>query len=207
MELKNEPKFSIIIPAFNAEKRLAETIASVTMQTFRDFEIIVVCDSCTDETDEVAAAYGAKMFYTDAGCDGAARNVGIENASGTWIMFLDDDDHWLHEFVLDQIARKINKDPTVDVICFSAIHKNSRYAPASINNIAVWNKVWKRSFIGDTRFPKVKSISDLYFHKAMLAKSPRYVEWDMPFYYYNYMRPGSQTWLEAQEKAERYVQR
>ena len=49
----------------------------------------------------------------------------------------------------------------------------------------------RRSLIGDTRFPNVYSISDAYFHGEMMAKNPRIRTWDMPMYYYNYLRPGS----------------
>lgn len=200
------PKFSIIIPAHNSEGYIGKALYSIIKQSYKDYELIVVCDNCSDDTDETAAAYGAKVYYTDWGCDGMARNVGIDNATGEWILFMDDDDSWLHEFCLQQIAEKIEKEKGIDVLCFSAIHHNSRYAPASIKNIAVWNKAWKRSFIGETRFSPVQMISDLYFHQAMLAKEPRYYEWDMPIYYYDYMRTGSQTWRMEQEK-RKHVQR
>ena len=57
----------------------------------------------------------------------------------------------------------------------------------------MWNKCWKRSFIGSTRFPNVYSISDLYFHRELFNKHPKIEVWDMPMYYYNYMRKGSIT--------------
>ena len=55
----------------------------------------------------------------------------------------------------------------------------------------MWNKCWKRTSIGDTRFPKVHSCSDKYFHEAMMEKNLRISVWDMPMYYYNYLREGS----------------
>ena len=194
------PKFSIIIPAHNSEKYISKALMSVLDQTYRDYELIVVCDSCTDDTDEVAAAYGAKVCYINSGSDGAARSEGLYEATGDWVLFMDDDDWWLHEFALDLIAKKIESEEEMDILCFSAIHKGSRYCAASKDNIAVWNKAWKRSFIGQTRFPPIKSTSDLFFHREMMAKNPKVVEWDMPIYYYNYMRPGSQTWMEEQER-------
>ena len=190
------PKFSIIVPAHNSERYISKALMSILDQTYRDYELIVVCDSCADNTDEVAAAYGAKVFYIEAGSDGAARSEGLYQAEGEWVLFMDDDDWWLHEFCLELIANKIESEDEMDILCFSAIHKGSRYCPASKDNIAVWNKAWKRSFIGETRFPPIKSVSDLYFHNEMMGKNPKVVEWDMPIYYYNYLRPGSQTWME-----------
>ena len=57
----------------------------------------------------------------------------------------------------------------------------------------VWSKLWRRKFIGDTRFSDEWSVSDLGFTQAMINKRPRLVTWDMPMYYYNYMREGSIT--------------
>ena len=70
---KTMPKFSIIVPAYDSEGYISKALMSILDQTYRDYELIVVCDSCTDNTDEVAAAYGAKVFYIEAGSDGAAH--------------------------------------------------------------------------------------------------------------------------------------
>ena len=53
-------KFSIIIPAHNAADHIRNALESVAEQTFEDYETIVVCDSCTDDTEEIAKGYGAK---------------------------------------------------------------------------------------------------------------------------------------------------
>ena len=66
-------------------------------------------------------------------------------------------------------------------------------APVRPNNSywpAVWNKAWRRSFIGETRFPDVYP-DDWLFHCEMMAKHPRARHFNMPLYYYNYWRPGS----------------
>ena len=195
------PRFSIIIPAYNAEKRIRKALDSIKEQTFRDFELIVVCDSCTDNTAQVAWTYGAKVIPVNYGNDGLSRSRGIDEAKGDWILFMDDDDWWLHEYVLWQLNEKLKEhNDSMDVLCFSFIFKGWGYAKPNGNRgnhfCAVWNKCWKRSSIGSTRFPNIPCSSDLHFHTEMFAKQLQIIDWDMPMYYYNYLRPGSISWQQ-----------
>ena len=73
-------KFSIIIPAHNSAGYIQNALDSVVEQTFEDYELIVVCDSCTDNTEEIAKEYGARTVAVDYHCDGLTRNKGIEMA-------------------------------------------------------------------------------------------------------------------------------
>lgn len=191
------PRFSIIIPAYNSAKHIINALESIKAQEFKDYELIVVCDSCTDNTDEVAMGYGAKVERVDFHNDGLTRSRGLDMAKGEYVLFLDDDDWWLHEYVLTQIDDKIKKENNPDILCFSFIFKGWKYADPLGNGgnhwIACWSKSYKRSFIGNTRFPNIKMSSDVNFYYDLLKKNPRMVDWDMPMYYYNYMRVGSQT--------------
>lgn len=186
-------KFSIIIPAHNAEDHISNALDSITEQSFKDYELIVVCDSCTDKTADMAMEAGAIVDEVEFGNDGLSRSRGLDLAKGEWVLFMDDDDWWLHEFVLEQINSKLSDD--IDILAFSFIFSGIKYATPHGNggNLwpAVWNKCWRRSFIGDTRFPEVYAISDAYFHAEMMEKGGRVLAWDMPMYFYNYLRPGS----------------
>ena len=132
-----------------------------------------------------------------------ARNYSLDVAKGDYILFVDDDDYWLHEYVLTIIDKKLTDE---DVLCFSFIWKGVMYAKPTDNYggkehfVAVWNKCWKRSFIGNTRFNLKTCGSDADFHWEMWSKHPKYTDWDMPIYYYNYMRPGSITYNTQKEK-------
>lgn len=190
-------RFSVIIPAYQAVGHIRKAIESITSQTFKDFELIVVCDRCTDGTQELVnlLAPNAIIKNVDFGRDGLTRNAGLDIAQGEYIIWSDDDDWFLHEFVFEQIDKKLRQENNPDLLCFSFIWKGVMYA----NPIAksgdlypsVWNKAWKRSWIGDTRFTDVYSISDYYFHNTMIAKPHTQVIYDMPMYYYNYLREGS----------------
>lgn len=188
-------RFSVIIPAHQAEGHIVKGLESIKSQTFKDFELIVVCDRCTDRTKEIAEGYGAKTLGVDFGRDGLTRNAGLDIAQGEYILFLDDDDFFLHEFVFEQIDRKLKETNNPDILCFSFVWKGVMYAePLNKNGkpyIAVWSKAWRRDFIGNTRFPDVYSISDSYFHEEMMRKPHRMELFDNPMVYYNYLRKGS----------------
>ncbi len=88
--------FSVIIPTFNRAALLREALDSIFAQTFTDYEVIVVDDGSTDDTSAVIAGYGNRIrfFRQENSGPGTARNLGIQNASGKYVAFLDSDDVW-----------------------------------------------------------------------------------------------------------------
>lgn len=190
-------RFSIILPAYNAADRIEKTLQSIKQQTFTDYELIVICDSCKDDTKKIADSYGAITEAVELQSPGRSRNRGLELAKGDWLLFMDDDDWYLHEYVLEQLDGRLKMYPDIDVLVCSFIIKGLQYATPHDDNgnywPAVWNKAWRRSFVGDTKFSDSRGASDKDFHDLVMAKHPRMMDWDMPIYYYNWMRPGSIT--------------
>jgi len=91
---------SIIMPAYNAEKYIGDSIKSVLAQTYSNWELIVVDDGSTDSTAAVVQEFAArdsriKYIFQENGRLGKARNTGIRNAAGSLIAFLDSDDLWV----------------------------------------------------------------------------------------------------------------
>ncbi|AFZ22701.1 glycosyl transferase [Cylindrospermum stagnale PCC 7417] len=91
---------SIVIPAYNSSRYLAETIEHVLSQTFFDYEVLIINDGSTDNTAEIATYYSqqdsrVKLFTQNNQGLSGARNAGIQIAQGEYIAFLDSDDHWL----------------------------------------------------------------------------------------------------------------
>lgn len=193
--IKKEPKLSIIIPAYNAEDTIGKLLDSVVTQSFKDYECVVIADSCTDRTAEIARSYGVKVIEANVHNEGVGRNIGIENTTGEWILFIDADDWWLHEFVFEQLMKR-TIDNDCDAICFDMVWKHIGVVhPISGRNGQIFphctNKCWRRSFIGDSRFPNISPDSDSYFNAIIMEKHPRFDIWDMPMYYYNFLRSGS----------------
>lgn len=91
---------TIITPAYNAENYLCETIESVLKQSYEDWELIIVDDCSTDYTNVIAKGYADKdprirvIKAPKNGGVAAARNIGLENATGEYIAFVDSDDLW-----------------------------------------------------------------------------------------------------------------
>lgn len=95
--MSNEPAVSIVVPLYNKQDHIADTIASVLSQTEQDFELIVVNDGSTDASVEAIQPYIGRIVFIDQANSGPsiARNRGIEEAKGRYIAFLDADDLWL----------------------------------------------------------------------------------------------------------------
>lgn len=101
------PQISVIIPAYNAEATIAETIESVQRQTVSDFELIVIDDGSRDRTQEVLANISEprlRVFQEENGGVATARNRGFARATGEFIAFLDADDLWTPNKLEQQLA-------------------------------------------------------------------------------------------------------
>lgn len=198
------PFFSVIVPAYNSAEYIRKGLDSIKEQVFTDYELIIVCDSCTDNTEEIAREYTDKVYVTNCGSAGGARNVGIDNATGEWILFMDDDDWWLHDYAFQFLAANCKRSKN-DAVAYGFIYRLHGYGSALTNWIAVWTKAWRRSFLNSKpyRFPSILLYDDVKF---MQDVSPHLhlTRYEMPLYYYNYGRKGSVTVrkLEGELKEE-----
>lgn len=196
-------KYSIIIPVHNSAAFVTKCLESVRMQTYTDYELIVVCDRCTDNTQEVITPYADVVLVTDFGNDGPPRQAGVDASHGERILFLDDDDYWMHEYVLELIDQAF--DDSSDILCFGFIFAGIGYARPIRTRTdgtplfwpSVWSKCYKREFIADTTFRYVEikgtQAPDIDWTNRLLSLPFTYSVLDQPLYYYNYNRKGSQT--------------
>ena len=95
-----EPQISVIVPVYNTEQYLPRCIDSILGQSFADFELLLVNDGSTDRSGAVCNAYAEKdsrirVFHKENGGVSSARNMGLDNARGEWITFVDSDDELL----------------------------------------------------------------------------------------------------------------
>src|SRR5699024_9409054 len=112
--------FSVIIPVHNKLPHLERSIYSVLNQSFRNFELLLIDDASTDGSSEKLEEFNdprIRMFKREKPGPGgyAARNLGIENAKYDWICFLDADDEWNLDYLMN-IHDVITNNPDVELI-------------------------------------------------------------------------------------------
>lgn len=102
--MKEKSLVSVIIPAYNAARFLPQAIESVLEQTYKNIQVIVVDDGSTDDTERVVRKYPVRYIKIKrSGGPATPRNIGIKNANGKLIAFLDSDDVWLPGKLKEQI--------------------------------------------------------------------------------------------------------
>ena len=172
------PKISVIVPVYNTEKYLHRCIDSILAQTFTDFELLLIDDGSKDNSGKICDEYAAKdnrirVFHKENGGVSSARNLGLDQAQGEWITFVDSDD-WVTECAFNIF----NQNICTDFIITSHITlKDNQYSEIVItktdckidkeeiylfikNNINTniiktpWAKFFKRSNILNLRFDK-----------------------------------------------------
>ena len=187
----SKPFFSVIIPIHNAAKYMRKGLDSIRDQSFTDYELILVCDSCTDNTVSLACEYDATILEVEYGRAGMSRNAGLDVATGEWILFMDDDD-WYLPGAFQAIADELTRQKDIDILAYAFEWKGvglTIQKPDTVK-VAVWNKAWRREFIGDNRFPDWIHTDDLGFARKMHPKA-RFGFLNVPLYYYNFLREGS----------------
>ena len=114
--LVNDSLVSVIIPVFNTDKYLGEAIESVLSQSYQSVEIIIIDDGSTDASGVIAKGYERVDYYYQphAGL-AAALNRGVEEACGNFLAFLDADDLWAENKLVQQMAILV-KSPGIDMV-------------------------------------------------------------------------------------------
>ncbi len=129
----NNPKISVIIPTYNRAHLIGGTINGVINQTYTDWELLIVDDGSTDNTKEVVSEFvknDKRIKYLpqekNSGCPSVPRNVGVDNALGEYVAFLDSDDEWFPTKLEKQLALFENSDnPKLGVVaCYLNIKDN-----------------------------------------------------------------------------------
>ncbi len=119
------PQISIIVPVYNCEEFLKDSVSSLLNQTFSDFEVILIDDGSTDNSPAICDKLAqkdnrVKVFHTENGGPSRARNIGLDNALGDYIYFADSDDSVEAECL--QTALKYLNEKGFEIVSFGITH-------------------------------------------------------------------------------------
>ena len=186
------PKVSIIVPVYNVEKYLEKCLDSLVSQTFKNYEIIVVNDGSTDNSQEIINKYKLKypnLFKTYIKENGGlsdARNYGIEKATGDYIMFIDSDDY-ISKDMSEKLYNSIITNKSDMAICnFIRINSNGKEIKnynynlgtttilkdkrIMLNQPTACNKIYKKDLFAFLKFDKGKYYEDLRLINKLYLK-------------------------------------
>lgn len=223
----NQPAVTAIVPVYNASEGLRRCISSVLKQTFEDWELLLIDDGSTDDSPAICDEYAAAnskitaIHKTNGGVS-SARNVGIENAGGEYIAFIDADDYIDAEF----FARMLAGDPADLVVCGFDIIGDRPFVPrlaADKENISPalakelvvipyyldspWAKIFKASIIKDNGLlfdSNLRLSEDTLFSYQYLALAKTVTIHKDVLYYYDGVWGGGSKYIIS-EKELRYM--
>lgn len=218
------PRFSIILPIYNVEKYLSACIDSILKQSFKDYEIILVDDGSKDSSGAICDDYKKgferiKVIHKPNGGQSDARNVGLKEARGEYVFFVDSDDYLVDDNVLSRLNDRIGLT-SPDVISFASLKwfettgkTSSKIGDLSVKDKSIppyekmmqlidkdsyfnspWSKVIRRSLLVDNNIEFENGLlgedNDWYYKVVGCIKSLELI--NEPLYVYR-QRLGSTT--------------
>ena len=184
-----QPLLSIIIPSYNSAKFISSALDSIECQHFKSYEVLIIDAGSDDKTKEICEMYDVRFIFHElkGSNQGEARNLGIYNAKGALIMFLDSDDMLSDSNVLNDCMQKVEESDS-DFYNFSiSFFKNKKFkreisVPGELMvngrdtilrmgifgkhiHTIPWNKIYKKHFLitNNIYFPNLKEQEDMVF--------------------------------------------
>ncbi len=209
------PKISIIVPVYNVEPYLRRCLDSIVVQTFTDWECILIDDGSSDNSGVICDEYASRdarfhVFHQENKGVSAARNAGLDAARGEWIGFVDSDD-WIESDMYSLLLEKGNE--TTDIVICNIFHEyrnkslSSDYALDFSNQIQniknlllgrisgyLGHKVFRRKLIGEIRFnSSLIMCEDLLFCVEVFLSTQKICFVDKPLCHYYLSNSQSAT--------------
>ena len=212
------PLISIIIPVYNLENYLSKCLDTITNQTYKNIEIICINDGSTDNSLKVLKEYvqkdnRIKIINQNHFGPSKARNIGIKNSSGEYIVFVDGDD-WIENNLVELAYNKISKC-NADIVIYGhnrveknqilphkfshetlTYYENKKIPIVDLINInhCIWDRMFRKKFLTDNNilFPEeIIQNEDGIFNLICLYYNPRYCCLPNPLYNYRPVREVS----------------
>lgn len=202
------PRLSVIVPVYNAEKYINKCLDTILSQTFKDFELILVDDGSPDKCGDICEKYAKldnriKVFHKKNGGVSSARNLGLSEARGEYIAFIDPDDYIDSNMFEDTIEYLQNNDG--DIVCFEVCEvKGSRnkigyhfdsdkimtgsealnFILADVIDNSPCNKIYKKTVWNHVRFPNGRRYEDVATIYRTFVQANKIVYLKKALYYY-----------------------
>ena len=207
-------KVSIVVPVYNAEKVIGRCVESILSQDYTELEVILVDDGSRDSSPEILDGFAAKdprvlCIHKENGGVSAARNTGLDRATGDFIQFCDADD-WLapeatkllvrraedsaadlvvgdfYRVVGDKVSRKGSIEKK-DILTLRQYADEMLLSPADLYYGVLWNKLYRRDIIEQDHVrmdPEVSYSEDMIFNLDYLKHAQTVAVLEAPVYYY-----------------------
>lgn len=201
---------SIIVPFYNVEQYIDRCIQSLITQTYRNIEILLVDDCSPDNTLEIAKKYTKTdarikiLQYEKNRGLGGARNYGIQNANGEYVLFVDSDDY-IEANTIERLYEKAKNNnlcvleanylkegesnteilPIRDYFVNKVLSGKEYWESIPIAPVVAWNKFYKLSFLKENNIAfKLRKFEDVAFTAEVFMKAKRVMNINFPFYHY-----------------------
>lgn len=194
--MNREPELSIIVPVYNVEEYLEDCVRSILNQTYQDYEIILIDDGSTDSSGQICDSFTderIRVFHIKNGGVSNARNLGLAEAKGRYITFIDSDDMYGDNDTLENNIKILNTCPEIEIIQFPTFlliydQQKEYHSPKPIIlkdldvfkgwykgsdyfNYTCWNKIYRRQILNDLEFPIIKNAEDVLFLSNLMTKT------------------------------------
>lgn len=212
-------KISVIVPVYNVSQYLRKCIDSILEQDYKNFEIILINDGSTDDSEKICDEYAEKytninVYHQKNRGLSSARNYGMSKATGKYLAFVDSDDFVMKDFLSSMHSNLKNNN--VDISCCGSycyfnenkitnpnyININSKYskdeAQKYLNiigyfNCGAWNKLYKREVFEGIIFPEGKKSEDMYIMHKLINNATNGLYYSSEPKYFYRQREGSIT--------------
>lgn len=207
VEMKQQPLVSIIVPVYHVEKYLDDCVRSILQQSYSNFELILVDDGSDDNCPQKCEEWGEndtriRVIHKINGGLSDARNAGLEIAVGEYIAFVDSDD-FVHECYIEALLKVIEeKDCDIAICGFQKFTDGKPIENKELKHVirclqpaecyrstdalydVAWNKLYKKSVIGDIRYPYRKLHEDIYTTYKIIFSAKKIGATEDELYYY-----------------------
>jgi glycosyltransferase involved in cell wall biosynthesis len=202
------PLVSFVIPAFNSDEYIGDTLGSISGQQANNYEVVVVDDCSTDGTAEIVKTWAARdprvRYVHGAGKGpGEARNLGIRQAAGEWICFVDSDDlvHSAYSSAIQEVAPRVSTEDVL-VISFTSTVSELHGEPLRVTRAsktmlalrgkAIWRLCCRRALFEsrEIQFPSLYNYEDAVVTAGLLARGGDFYALQPKLYFYR-RRPDS----------------